>query len=94
MPTSVLHVAGSLGVPCLVIMHHRAAWRECSRDTRIPWYPRTHERFVRSPTDANWRRVMELVAARLHGPRVGRHAAGTTSSSVLEATSRADDDQA
>lgn len=93
VPTSVLHVAGSLGVPCLVIMHHRAAWRECSRDTRIPWYPRTHERFVRSPTDTDWHRVMELVAARLGGPRVGLHAAGAADSSVVEARSRTDNDQ-
>jgi Tfp pilus assembly protein PilF len=64
VPTSVLHVAGALGVPCLVVMHHRAAWRECSRDARIPWYPRTHERFVRGPADPDWRRVVETVAGR------------------------------
>ena len=59
VPTSVLHVAGSLGVPCLVAMHHRAAWRECSRTGRIPWYPRTHERFVRNREDGGWERVID-----------------------------------
>jgi Tfp pilus assembly protein PilF len=69
VPTSVLHVAGALGRPCLVVMHHRAAWRECSCDgripSRIPWYPRTHERFVRGPADPDWSRVVGVVAARV-----------------------------
>jgi len=65
VPTSVLHVAGSLGVPCLVAMHHRAAWRECSRDGRIPWYPKTHERFVRKPGDDGWAGVIGRVAGRI-----------------------------
>lgn len=65
VPTSVLHVAGALGVPCLVVMHHRAAWRECSRDAHIPWYPRTHERFIRGPDEPDWSRVIEAVASRL-----------------------------
>ncbi len=64
VPTSVLHVAGGVGVPCLVAMHHRAAWRECSPDVRIPWYPRTHERFVRKPEETEWGEVIERLSAR------------------------------
>jgi hypothetical protein len=63
VPTSVLHVAGSLGRPCWVVMDRRAAWRECSADRSLPWYPRTHARFVRPAGDADWTRVMEGVSA-------------------------------
>ena len=65
VPTSVLHVAGAVGTPCLVVMHHRAAWRECSADDRIPWYPRTHRRLVRGPAETDWQRVVAAVAADL-----------------------------
>jgi hypothetical protein len=46
-------------------MHHRAAWRECSADDRIPWYPRTHRRLVRGPAETDWQRVVAAVAADL-----------------------------
>jgi|GEM_PF-2040667 len=62
VPTSVLHVAGALGRPCQVVMHPRAAWRECSRDRSLPWYPGTHERFVRAPDDPNWAATIDRVA--------------------------------
>jgi Tfp pilus assembly protein PilF len=69
VPTSVLHAAGALGVPCRVVMHERAAWRECSRDDTLPWYPSTHRRFVRPAADDSWsptiRRVVADVAASL-----------------------------
>jgi Tfp pilus assembly protein PilF len=58
VPTSVLHVAGAVGVPCLVAMHHRAAWRECSRGGRMPWYPQTHELFVREAENPDWEGVI------------------------------------
>lgn len=65
VPTSVLHVAGAVGTPCWVVMDHRAAWRECSRDNAIPWYPLTHERFVRGPDDDGWCDVLGRIAKRL-----------------------------
>jgi Tfp pilus assembly protein PilF len=65
VPTSVLHVAGALGRPCWIVMHARAAWRECSRDGSLPWYPGTHERFVRSLADETWGPAIERVAAAL-----------------------------
>jgi tetratricopeptide (TPR) repeat protein len=76
VPTSVLHVAGAVGTPCWVVMHHKAAWRECSRDRAIPWYPRTHLRFVRGPDSADWRQTLSEAAAELAsrlaagGPRI------------------------
>ncbi len=65
VPTSVLHVAGALGRPCWIVMHHRAAWRECSRDGSLPWYPETHERFVRPPTAPDWAPTIGRVARAL-----------------------------
>ncbi len=62
VPTSVLHVAGAVGKECWVVMHHRAAWRECSADSGIPWYPRTHRRFVRGPDEPDWGRQIGMAA--------------------------------
>jgi tetratricopeptide (TPR) repeat protein len=62
VPTSVLHVAGGLGKPCWVVMHPRAAWRECSRDGSLPWYPGTHERFLRGNGDPGWPPAIDRVA--------------------------------
>ena len=65
VPTSVLHVAGAVGTPCWVVMHHKAAWRECSRDRAIPWYPQTHLRFVRGPDLADWSQTLSEAAGAL-----------------------------
>lgn len=76
VPTSVLHVAGAVGTPCWVVMHHKAAWRECSRDGTIPWYPQTHLRFVRGPDSADWSQTLAEAAGELAsrlaaaGPRI------------------------
>ena len=73
VPTSVLHVAGAVGTPCWVVMHHKAAWRECSRDRAIPWYPKTHRRFVRGPDAAAWSLKLSEVAAALGRLSAGPH---------------------
>lgn len=65
VPTSVLHVAGALGRPCWIVMHARAAWRECSPDASVPWYPGTHARFVRGLADDTWGPVIDRVATAL-----------------------------
>lgn len=72
VPTSVVHVAGAIGKECWVVMHHRAAWRECSADAGIPWYPRTHTRFVRGPDEPAWDAQIAAVATRLAGRLAGR----------------------
>lgn len=72
VPTSVLHVAGAIGKECWVVMDHRAAWRECSTDERIPWYPQTHRRFVRGPEDHGWAGQIRLVAEQLSATGLGR----------------------
>lgn len=65
VPTSVLHVAGAVGTPCWVVMHHKAAWRECSHDRAIPWYPQTHLRFIRGPDSADWSQTLSEAAGAL-----------------------------
>ena len=65
VPALVLHVAGAVGTPCWVVMHHKAAWRECSKDTAIPWYPQTHQRFVRGPGESGWGGTLSEVAGGL-----------------------------
>lgn len=65
VPTSVLHVAGSVETPCWVIMDSRAAWRESSGDHRIIWYPQTHTRCVRQPHDSDWTALLGQVATDL-----------------------------
>ncbi len=65
VPTSVLHVAGSVGTPCWVVMDHRAAWRETSLNDAIIWYPDTHLRYVRPPETIGWKTVIEQVSTEL-----------------------------
>lgn len=65
VPTSVHHVAGAVGTRCWLVMDERAAWRECSRDGRLPWYPRTHRRFVRPRSASDWSRTLADVTAAL-----------------------------
>lgn len=62
VPTSVHHVAGAIGTPCWLVMDERAAWRECSHDHSIPWYPLTHRRVVRPRTTAGWDRTLAELA--------------------------------
>jgi len=74
-PTSVLHVAGAIGSPCWVVMHHKAAWRECSPDESIPWYPKSHLRFVRGDGQEGWDKAIEAVSATFAEYLKGRKAA-------------------
>lgn len=67
VPTSVLHVAGAVGTPCWILMHERAAWRESSRDAHVPWYPRTHRRFVCPREAADWSDAIDRLAAAFDG---------------------------
>jgi len=66
VPTSVLHAAGAVGTPCFVVMDQRAAWRECSPDATLPWYPLTHRRFVRPKAIGGWGDTLHDVATALH----------------------------
>lgn len=61
VPTSVLHVAGAIGKETWLVMDDRAAWRECSTDESIIWYPNSHTRFVAHNLRENWSTVLPHV---------------------------------
>lgn len=63
VPTSVHHVAGAVGTPCWLVMDERAAWRESAPSDSIPWYPKTHRRFVRPRTEESWCPTLAALAA-------------------------------
>jgi hypothetical protein len=67
--TSVIHLAGALGVPCWVMTPKNPAWRY-QNSGRMPWYRSV--RLYRQPVAGEWREVVsrvgldldELVASR------------------------------
>lgn len=64
--TSVLHLAGSMGVPCWVMAANRAAWREYyTPNDGMPWY--NSIAIVKQPPDTTeWSSVIAKVAANLN----------------------------
>lgn len=62
--TSVVHLAGALGVPCWVLTPKHPAWRYQSKGP-MPWYRSV--RLYRSPDErqAAWRAVVALIGADL-----------------------------
>lgn len=56
--TSVIHLAGALGVPCWVMTPHKAAWRYGVRGP-MPWYRSV--RLYRQPIDEAWKPVIARV---------------------------------
>jgi hypothetical protein len=46
-----------------LLLLEQGRWREGSPNGRIPWYPRTHERFVRKPEETGWGEVIERLTA-------------------------------
>jgi hypothetical protein len=61
--TSVMHLAGALGVPAWVMLMHVADWRWLLTRDDSPWYP-SHELF-RQPSRGDWETVIATVARRL-----------------------------
>lgn len=62
--TSVIHLAGSMGVPCWVLTASRAAWREFYGGDTNPWY-KSLTMFRQAPDSTDWTPVIEEVAASL-----------------------------
>ena len=61
--TSVAHLAGALGKPTLVLLHHFSSdwrWRE-GEDGHAFWYPSA--RVLRQPTPGDWGSVLDAVFA-------------------------------
>lgn len=61
--TSVVHLAGALGVPTWVMVPSRPAWRYRLDLDVMPWYANTT--LFRQPDTQNWKPVIEEVAFRL-----------------------------
>lgn len=56
--TSVIHLAGAMGVPCWVMTPHKVAWRYGVKGP-MPWYRSV--RLYRQPIDEDWRGVLQVV---------------------------------
>ena len=61
--TLVAHLAGALGVPCWLLLQHRADWRWMSGREDSPWYPSL--RLWRQGSAGDWAGLMERVLAAL-----------------------------
>lgn len=55
--STVVHLAGALGVPTLVLTPARAEWRYLQQGTRLPWYPSA--RLLRQRKAGDWGPVIE-----------------------------------
>ena len=71
--TSVAHLAGSLGKPCLVMMPRPAVdWYANWKDDRTPWYPSI--RFIRQRAPGDWAGVLADLARALETPATASEA--------------------
>lgn len=62
--TLAAHLAGALGVPCWLLLQHRADWRWMSARADSPWYPSL--RLWRQERAGDWAGLMERVSAALN----------------------------
>lgn len=61
--TTLIHLSGALGVPCLVMIPSVAEWRYGLTGETMPWYRSV--RLIRQKTAGEWTPVVEAVAAEL-----------------------------
>ncbi|OAN50395.1 tetratricopeptide repeat protein [Magnetospirillum moscoviense] len=61
--TVTVHVAGGLGVPCLVLLNHGADWRWFEAEDTTPWYDSA--RLIRQPDGCGWTKGLQAVRAEL-----------------------------
>jgi hypothetical protein len=59
--TMAAHLAGTLGVPTLLLLKHDADWRWGAHTDRSPWYPSL--RLLRQTTPGDWSAVAASLAA-------------------------------
>jgi ADP-heptose:LPS heptosyltransferase len=63
--TSVVHLAGGLGKPVWILLHHAVDWRWLLDRRDSPWYPTA--RLFRQPRPDDWEDVVGQVKAELAG---------------------------
>jgi tetratricopeptide (TPR) repeat protein len=61
--TATAHLAGALGLPCIVLLSHGADWRWMVDRQDSPWYPT--QTLLRQPRPGDWAAVARLLAERL-----------------------------
>ncbi len=61
--TLAAHLAGALGVPCWLLLQHRADWRWMAARADSPWYPSL--RLWRQGAAGDWAGLLERVAEAL-----------------------------
>lgn len=61
--TAVAHLAGALGKPTWLLLHHAPDWRWMAEGNHSPWYPSL--RLYRQKTPGDWAPVIEAAAADL-----------------------------
>lgn len=70
VPTTVVHIAGALGVPCMVLVPHEAAWRvtgnAAERREKMPWYNSIK---LLHKTGSDWAPLIAMVAQSLANDR-------------------------
>ena len=57
--TSIAHLAGALGKPTWVLLHHDADWRWLENTDRSPWYNTV--KLYRQSTPDDWASVLRAV---------------------------------
>jgi len=63
--TSTAHLAGSLGLPTIVLLPHLPEWRWGLNSSHTPWYPYPDFLLLRQPDHGDWRSVIELLRGRI-----------------------------
>ena len=63
--TSVVHLAGSMAVPCWVLTPSRPAWRYRLDLDYMPWYGKIVTLFRQEPNTTDWQPVIEEVSFNL-----------------------------
>ena len=61
--TSIVHLAGALGVPCWMLSRFDGCWRWGEDGEASPWYPT--QTTLRQTTPGNWRQVIGTLSERL-----------------------------
>ena len=63
--TSMAHLAGSLGLPTIVMLPHPPDWRWGLNSQHSPWYPYPDYLLIRQPVSGEWKGAVDLLRDRI-----------------------------